>query len=120
MSNQPPPRVVQLDELAATPCPCGEARRAFAEQPGSVASLHLVKIRGEAELHYHKRTTELYVVIEGTGTIELDGVAMPVRPLSAVYIPPGCQHRLIGDFTIINVPVPAFDPQDEFVVRPGT
>jgi mannose-6-phosphate isomerase-like protein (cupin superfamily) len=108
-------RVLQLDELPPQSCPCGSTRRAFADLPGAVASLHLVDIKADAERHHHRRTTELYLVLSGTGFIELDGERVPVKPLSAVYIPPGVKHRLVGELRIINVPVPAFDPADEFV-----
>lgn len=118
-----PPRetpVVQLDELTATRCPCGWARRAFGEVPGGVATAHLVEILEDAQVHYHRRTTEIYVVLEGEGEIELDGRRYPVRPLSAVYIAPGVRHRAIGRLRVLNLPVPAFDPTDEFVDGGGS
>jgi mannose-6-phosphate isomerase-like protein (cupin superfamily) len=111
----PKPQVVQLDELPARACPCGTARRAFADEPGSAASAHVVEIKKDSAVHYHRKTTEIYVVLEGSGQIELDGVLHPIKPLSAVYIPPGCRHRAIGALKILNIPVPAFDPRDEFL-----
>ncbi len=106
--------IEQLDELEATDCPCGFAKRAFAFEPGAVASLHVVEIKKEAKVHYHKRMTEIYLVLEGEGYLELDGELVPVRPFTTVYIKPGCRHRAVGQLKIINVPVPAFDPQDEW------
>jgi len=106
--------IAQLDELPATRCPCGFARRAFAAGPESVASLHLVDIQEDAQAHYHRKMTELYLVLEGEGEVELDGKRFPVRPLTAIYIRPGCRHRAIGKLRIINIPVPAFDEQDEW------
>jgi len=29
-------------------------------------------------------------------------------------IHPGCRHRAIGHLKLINVPIPAFDPDDEY------
>ena len=106
--------VAQLDEVSPTACPCGHARRAFAQQPGAAASVHLVDISADARTHYHKKMTEIYVVLEGEGHLELDGERVPVKPMTAVYIKPGCRHRAVGRMRIINVPVPAFDPADEF------
>lgn len=106
--------IAQLDELPPVQCPCGWARRAFADQPGAVASVHVVDIQQDARAHYHQRMTEIYVVLEGQGHIELDGQLYPVRPLTAVYIPPGCRHRAVGQLRILNIPVPAFDPADEW------
>lgn len=107
-------RVTQLDQIPAKACPCGTTRRAFADQADAVASVHLVEIRQDAQLHYHKRMTEIYVVLEGKGEMELDGERVPVKPMTAVYIKPGCRHRAIGPLRIINIPVPAFDETDEW------
>lgn len=104
----------QLDELPARPCPCGSTQRAFAELPGAVASLHAVHIHADARSHYHRRMTEIYLVLEGEGEIELDGERIPVKPMSAIYIKPGCRHRAIGQLKIINIPIPAFDEADEW------
>ena len=111
--------VVQLDTLEAIRCPCGWARRAFAGEHGRVASVHLVEIDAEAQVHHHCHTTEIYVVLAGEGEIELDGRRYPVRPLSAIYIQPGVRHRAIGRLQVINIPVPSFDPADEFVDPPA-
>ncbi len=106
--------IEQLDELDSKACPCGFAKRAFSDEPGAVASLHMVEINQDSKVHYHKRMTEIYLVIEGEGFLELDGELVPVRPFTTVYIKPGCRHRAVGKLKIINIPVPAFDPQDEW------
>ena len=105
--------IQQLEELPPTACPCGQARRAFARD-GSPASVHVVDITANAKMHYHKATTETYVVLEGQGRIELDGVIFPLKPLTAVRILPGCRHRALGTMRILNVCIPPFDPADEF------
>ena len=106
--------IAHLDEIPAKPCPCGSARRAFAELPGAAASLHLVHIKEDSRAHFHKQMTEIYLVLEGEGEIELDGARYPVKPMTAIYIKPGCRHRAIGQLKIINIPVPAFDEKDEW------
>jgi mannose-6-phosphate isomerase-like protein (cupin superfamily) len=73
-----------------------------------------VDIQSDARSHYHKRMTEIYFVLEGEGHLELDGEMVPVKPMTAVYIKPGCRHRAIGHLRIINFPVPAFDESDEW------
>lgn len=108
------PAIVQLDQQPSTGCPCGTARRAFAENAKNAASVHLVDISEDARVHYHKVMTEIYVVLEGTGEIEMDGVRYPLRPLTTVYIEPGCRHRAIGRLRLLNIPIPAFDPADEW------
>lgn len=79
-----------------------------------VASLHIVEISADARTHYHKRLTEIYYILEGEGEMELDGARHPVRPGDAVLIKPGCRHRAIGRLRVLNVPIPAFDPADEW------
>ena len=103
-----------LEEIPAVECPCGQARRAFVDDPDGVASLHVVDISADARAHYHKRMTEIYYILEGTGEIELDGERHPVRPGDAILIKPGCRHRAIGRLRVLNVPVPAFDSADEW------
>src|SRR5882762_9745548 len=106
--------IAQLTEIPPTKCPCGFTRRAFANLPDSVASLHIVDIQEDSRAHYHKKMTEIYLVLEGEGEMELDGKRFPVKPMTAIYIKPGCRHRAIGKLKIINIPVPAFDEKDEW------
>jgi len=106
--------IAQLDQVPPVRCPCGFARRAFAEAADNVASLHVVDIEQNSRAHYHKRMTEIYLVLEGEGQMELDGKRVPVKPMTAIYIRPGCRHRAIGKLRIVNIPVPAFDETDEW------
>lgn len=45
--------------------------------------------------------------------MELDGQRVPVGPGSSILIRPGCRHRAVGSLTILNMPIPRFDPDDE-------
>ena len=58
--------------------------------------------------------TEIYLVLEGEGHIELDGERYPVKPMTTVLIKPGCRHRAGGELKIANIPIPAFDEDDEW------
>ncbi len=106
--------IAHVADLQPITCPCGQARRAFVDDPDRVASLHVVDISVDARVHYHKRMTEIYYILEGEGHIELDGERYAVRPGDAILIKPGCRHRAIGRLRVLNVPVPAFDPADEW------
>ena len=46
--------------------------------------------------------------------MELDDDKIPLKKGISVMIKPGCRHRAFGDLTIINVPVPCFDEEDEW------
>src|SRR5207253_8453868 len=59
------------------------SREDVAEHPAAWA--HAVDIDG-AKLHYHRRSTELYYVLSGSGVVLLDGVEHEVRPGSIVHI----------------------------------
>ena len=107
--------VSQLDELPGQPCPCGSSRRGFMSPENTVASVHYVDIKMDAQLHYHKRTTEIYVILEGTGEMQLDHDRVPLRPMTSILIRPGCRHRAIGKFKILNIAIPKFDPGDEWL-----
>ncbi len=106
--------IAQMDEMATQPCPCGFTRRAFVAPDNNVATLHLLDVQADAQRHYHKSLTEIYFILEGEGFLELDGEQVPVRPMTAVMIKPGCRHRAIGKLRVVVVPVPAFDPADEW------
>jgi len=110
------PAVVDIDQVAPVRCPCGWARRAFADLPGAPASVHRVEILSDARTHYHKVQTETYYVLEceAGAAIELDGEAVPVAVGTAIMIPPGVRHRAVGRMTILNVVVPPFDEADEW------
>ncbi|MCM8539587.1 MAG: cupin domain-containing protein [Lentisphaeraceae bacterium] len=101
-------------DVEPTQCPCGTTKRAFADIPGSVASIHIVNISENAKVHYHKKMTEIYLILEGEGYMELDGEKVPVKPMTTIMIKPGCRHRAVGNFKLVNIPVPAFDESDEY------
>ena len=78
----------------------------------------MVDIATDNRPHFHKKLTEIYLVPAGEGSMELDGDIIPLKPLTAVFIKPGCRHRAVGNLRIVNIPVPAFDPTDEFFDEP--
>lgn len=106
--------ITQLDAVPAVKCPCGFSRRAFVSPDNPVATIHLVDIQTDAQTHYHKKLTEIYLILEGEGFMELDGELHPVKPMTTILIKPGCRHRAVGKMKIVNIPVPAFDPHDEW------
>jgi mannose-6-phosphate isomerase-like protein (cupin superfamily) len=106
--------IAQLDEISPVECPCGQSRRAFIAPAKSPASLHVVDIAEEARVHYHKKLTEIYLILEGDGYMELDGNRVAVRPMTAILIKPGCRHRAVGRIKTVVVAMPTFDPEDEW------
>jgi mannose-6-phosphate isomerase-like protein (cupin superfamily) len=76
---------------------------------------HAVDIDG-ARLHYHKRSTELYYVLDGEGIVLLDGQEHPVRKGSLVHIPPVVIHGAKGRMRVLVIGVPDIADEDYFEV----
>jgi mannose-6-phosphate isomerase-like protein (cupin superfamily) len=47
--------------------------------------------------HYHARTEEIYVVLSGSGLIEVEGEERSVGPGDAILIPPRAWHQIRAD-----------------------
>jgi len=77
---------------------------------------HAVDIDG-ARLHYHKIATELYYVVDGGGTVVIDGEEHEVRKGSIVHIPPGVVHGARGRMRVLVVGIPNISDDDIFVVE---
>ena len=113
-----PPRYTLADfaTIPGVPCPCGSARRAFADVPDFPGTLHMTDICEDARRHYHKSHTETYYILEcdGDALMELDGDRLPLKPGMAIVIPPGVRHRAIGKMKVLIVCLPEFDEADEW------
>ena len=109
------PEVLHLPQLAGVPCPCGIARRAFAESVHFPGSIHLTEIHTDARCHFHQHHTEVYVILEcgPDAAIELDGISTPVQTYTSILIPPRVRHRALGRMRVLIVCTPEFDPADE-------
>lgn len=81
------------------------------EGSGVAAWAHAVDIESARE-HFHKRGTELYYVLDGEGTVVLDGVEHPVRRGSLVHIPPGVVHGARGRMRVLVVGIPDISDAD--------
>jgi mannose-6-phosphate isomerase-like protein (cupin superfamily) len=109
------PVIIDLTTVPAVECPCGIARRAFADQESYPGTVHLTQISRDARDHYHLEHTEIYVILECSegASIELDGQTHAVGPQTAILIPPGVRHRACGQMTVLILCTPNFDPADE-------
>jgi quercetin dioxygenase-like cupin family protein len=50
--------------------------------------------RASTQRHYHARSEEIYLIVEGAGELEVDGERRKVGPGDAILIPPGAWHQL--------------------------
>lgn len=115
-----PYEVADFAEIEGTACPCGTARRAFADVEDFPATVHVTEISENARLHYHKRLTETYYFLECQpgAQMQLNDDLIDVRPGMCVMIRPGVRHRAIGEMKVLIVVMPKFDPSDEWLDDP--
>ena len=84
---------------------CGEIRCLIDEQDGAAGEVHFVKIH-DAKLHDHAQPDEFYYVVDGQGTMTLDGTEIELHKGVVVYVPRGVKHKAVGDLTVVVVCVP--------------
>lgn len=108
--------IVDFAQLPPVDCPCGTARRAFAQVGDFPGTIHVTDISTAARTHYHKRLTETYYILECApdARLELDQEQIPLRPDMCVLIRPGIRHRAVGAMRVLIVVFPKFDPEDEW------
>ena len=65
------------------------------------------------ERHAHKVQEQIYHLLEGEGSMEIDGKTTIVRRHDVIFIPPGVSHSItnhgLTDLTFIVVTTPADD-----------
>ena len=107
--------VRKLIDAPIVPCSCGVSTRPLTALDGAPCSLHVTAIRDSVR-HYHRKTTEVYYILEGTGKIELNGDWHDLEPGTVIWIEPGTRHRVVSEagLNTIVVGLPAFDASDEW------
>ncbi len=106
--------VKHREDVPPIACPCGSSQRIITSNDTPVAGFHITRIQ-DSQKHFHKKTTEIYYILEGQGFLEIGDDLVELKPGTTVLIHPGTPHRGYGDFCTIVVPIPAFDPQDEYL-----
>jgi mannose-6-phosphate isomerase-like protein (cupin superfamily) len=115
MAAHPGYLVRHLDDAPTVPCPCGQSTRPLTRADTPACNLHVTAITDSAR-HYHKECTEVYFILEGEGSMELNGDVVNVRPGTVVTIEPGTRHRLWSERGVKTVVfgVPALKAEDEY------
>ena len=110
--------IVDFATIPPVACPCGHARRAFADTEDFPATIHVTEITSDAKLHYHKTLTETYYILEcdENAKMQLDDQIVPIHSGMSILIRPGVRHRAIGMMKVLIVVFPKFDPSDEWEV----
>lgn len=121
MNSSQPILVRHEGEVPRERSACGWRDRLISLQDVELAPAawaHAVDIDG-AKPHYHKIATELYYVLEGSGTVTTDGETHEVRKGSMVHIPPGVVHSADGVMRVLVVGIPTIGDDDYFEVTPN-
>ncbi len=115
-SHQTGYEVVDFATITGVPCPCGTARRAFADVADYPGTIHVTEISTDARVHYHRRLTETYYFLEcgPDAQMQLDDALISVKPGMCIMIRPGTRHRAVGKMKVLIVCLPKFDPHDEW------
>jgi mannose-6-phosphate isomerase-like protein (cupin superfamily) len=81
---------------------------------------HATVKSGDTTWEHRLRTSEVYYIIEGEGTMHIDSESAPVRPGSTVYIPPMAKQCITNsgktDLKFICIVDPAWRKEDEEVL----
>ncbi len=111
-SAKPQALIRHIGEVPRERSTCGWRDRLLSREDSDVAAwAHAVDIDG-ARPHYHKVATEIYYVLEGQGSILLDGEEHPIHEGSMVHIPPGIVHGAIGRMRVLVVGIPDLNDTD--------
>ena len=119
--NESPTRWIlrHEDESPEERSNCGHRQRLLSRgDEGLAAWAHAVDIDG-AKPHYHKRSTELYYVLDGEGRVILDGETQAVRRGTMIHIPPGVVHEAVGKMRVLVIGIPDIDDDDVYPVEGG-
>ena len=65
------------------------------ESPGLELGVYVL-VSPEPDRQQPHSDDEVYVVLEGSGTLEVEGERVDLREGQAVYVPAGADHRFVG------------------------
>ena len=105
----------RLDDTEKEKSSCGYRQRLFSAGDDTPAYCHIVRING-SKAHYHKRATEFYYILEGSGTMTIDGEAFELTPGTMVKIDPLAVHSSVGDHLVMVIGIPDIAGDDIFFV----
>ena len=90
-----------LDALASAQ-PASQAYRAFLQQSSMEAGIYQLAAGATDSQESHQRD-ELYVILSGSATLEVDGTEQAVTPGSIVFVRAGVQHRFTAIASALRV-----------------
>jgi quercetin dioxygenase-like cupin family protein len=101
----------RLDETPEERGVCGWRKTLITNDDTPVANVSHLRIH-DSKKHYHREMTEYYYVLEGGGTIWLDGETREIAAGDLVVIKPGVWHTSDGEMNVLILGVPAGERTD--------
>ena len=96
--------------IAEAPLAAGENIRVRELERGESSSVSLVQIRDREQPHVHTRYDLTVTLLEGSGTLWLDGTPLPMRAGSTAFIPKGTPHYFVNGGSTPAAALVAFAP----------
>src|SRR5262249_21327650 len=96
--------------IAETPLAANENIRVRELDRGDSSSVSLVQIRDREQPHVHTRYDLTVTLLEGVGTLWLDGSPLPMHAGSTAFIPKGTPHYFVNGGSTPAAALVAFAP----------
>jgi len=107
------PIVRHVNDGQPVECACGQSTRILTRKDNEKLNVHRTEIT-DSQRHYHKKTTEVYYILEGSGVMTLDDQRVELSPGLCIYIPTGVRHQVKGHIKALIIGVPPFEEEDEY------
>lgn len=108
MTTERPAPVGLYEMLQDFECPSASVRVFVMHGPGDAVGGHV-----------HRRSVQIYVALEGTVVVDVDGTEHRLAPYAALPVWPGSVHRaspLAGPAIVMNISIPPLGPDDQLPV----
>ena len=109
--------VARYSELDPFTTKDGSTIREYLHTPAQSLAEATLEPGQATERHYHRLSEEIYLITEGGGRLEVDGVERDVLAGDAILIPPGAWHTLVAGEAgtkLLCCCVPAYSHDDTY------
>src|SRR5690349_25151446 len=90
-----PGRTVEIEQAKERLKAAGGGYEIVHESPGLEFGVYVL-VAPEPDRQQPHEDDEVYVVLEGSGTLEVEGERVEVHEGQAVFVPAGADHRFVG------------------------
>ena len=91
----PSSHAFEIEQVRARLAAGGGGYEVVHSSPGLELGVYVL-VAPEPDRQQPHEDDEVYVVLEGTGVLTVEGATIPVAPGQAVFVPAGAEHRFTG------------------------